>query len=382
MKSNQFTRDFLLMLFGLYYGLNLLYIDGSILSQICLVTIILISVVYLIKTLLSNYHKSLFFKAWTFMIVLNIIGFICNPDFSEGLSRDMFKAILVCMLPFYPFLYFTRKGLLTSNHLIIFMLVIIPIFILQFFKLESSILAERAYSEMNVVNNVSYSFVSLIPFVFLIKRNRFYSSMLMILLFIFIIQGSKRGAILTGSIGLLLYFYFQMSIIEDKKRIRSYLLAILALGGLSVITYNYLMSNDFLIYRMTSMFSGDSSGRDYLYLTLFNKWYYSYNLFNLIFGFGFAASVTLAGDYAHNDWLELLSNFGITGICTYLFLFYAAIKYCLDKALTIDKRLLMITITLMWFFTTLISMSYTSQGGFLQAILLGYLIAEKEKIPE
>ena len=379
MIINRIIRNFLLFLFALYYALNWLYSTGSVISQICIVTIILISGVYFIKTLLLNDKNSLFYNAWTLLILLNIIGFIFNPDLSEGRARDMFKNILGGMLPFYPFYYFAKKDILNSTHLIRFFLIIMPVIILQFFKIESTILIEMDTDNTNVVNNMAYSFVSLIPYVFLVKRKKLLSGGLMIIIILFIIQGAKRGAIIVGSIGLLMYFYYLMITIEKRQLILGSMAVIIIFLGLSVFAYKTLISNEFLIGRMTSVLEGDLSGRNIIYKTIFSKWYNCNNIFNLVFGFGFAASVKIAGDYAHNDWLELLSNFGVLGICAYLFLFYAAAKYCLSKVWLIDKRVLMITITLMWFFTSLFSMSYASLGGFMQAILLGYLIGNRSE---
>ena len=81
----------------------------------------------------------------------------------------------------------------------------------------------------------------------------------------------------------------------------------------------HLMSEEFMIKRMASILEGNTSGRDVIYGTIFTKWYSSTNIWNLLFGFGFAGSLEITGgSYAHNDWLELLSNFGLTGIIAYL----------------------------------------------------------------
>jgi len=123
---------------------------------------------------------------------------------------------------------------------------------------------------------------------------------------------------------------------------------------------------------------GGSSGRDIIYANIFNGWYSSQSILNLLFGFGFAASLNLSnGKFAHNDWLELLSNFGLIGICVYLGLFIIGFKYVFYTKWTVEKRILIFTVLLIWLFTTFVSMSYTSEKGYIQSLLIAYLIGNK-----
>ena len=84
--------------------------------------------------------------------------------------------------------------------------------------------------------------------------------------------------------------------------------------------------------------------------------------------------------FAHNDWLELLSNFGLFGVIVYIMLFFAAYKLIRNPNWgDTDKRLFMLTVIIMWFLITLFSMGYTSSDGYLKAMLLAYLIGNRNK---
>ncbi|HEU4788942.1 MAG TPA: hypothetical protein VFS71_04595 [Flavobacterium sp.] len=139
------------------------------------------------------------------------------------------------------------------------------------------------------------------------------------------------------------------------------------------------LENELLIERMNSIAEGNSSGRDEIFNKIFDSWYDDESLKIFLLGFGFAGSVHLAGNYAHNDWLELLSNFGILGFTIYLVLFYAALIQLWNRNWRIDKKMLLLTIILMWFLTTLFSMWYTASQGYTQAILLAYLMGSKKE---
>jgi O-antigen ligase len=372
MILHRIARNGLFLLFTSYYLLNSLFTEGSVWSQLCFVSIVLLSGLYFIKTLLQNNNKGLFYNAWTFLFLLNIIGFLFNPQFSDGLTRNMFKNVLITMLPFYPFMYFTGKKLLKPGHFVAFLLIMLPVIILQYYTNQNSFSLEYGIDMSEVVNNSAYSFVGLIPFVFLIKKKRLLSGGVMAIIILFIIQGAKRGAIIAGFLGLIMYFFYQIETADKRNRIPGILAAVVVLSAISAFAYDSITGNDFLMERLASTLEGDSSARNVVYSTLLGRWYNSNNFLNLVFGFGFAQSVNIAGGYAHNDWLELLSNFGLTGVCTYLILFLAAIKYCLRKDWMTERRIMMLTIILIWFSTSLVSMWYNS-GGFMQAIILGYL---------
>ena len=385
MKKIKYIRNLLFLLFVIYYAQGSLYAQGSIIAKASLALVLVISGFYCIKTLLDRKKKNFFYKAWTALLLLNIVGFVFTANFGESHHVSMLKGILVTSLSFYPFYYFAQRGLLKSKHLLIFFLVMIPITILQYFFNANQILLERLSDSTELVNNIAYSFVALIPFVFLFKEKKVYSIASMALLMFFIIQGGKRGALIAGVIGLLFFIYYQLKTIDKRHRYRSYLLVLIGVLGLGYFAYDVFQNNEFLIARMQKLGeAGGSSGRDIIYMNLFNAWFNSDSLFHLLFGYGFAASLYLSGtgNFAHNDWLELLSNFGLLGALIYALLFYAAIKYIRNKSWDIDKRLLLLTIVSIWFFSTLVSMSYTSMNGYIQSVFLAYLIGSNSKTIE
>ncbi|HHX69286.1 MAG TPA: hypothetical protein GX708_14720 [Gallicola sp.] len=382
MFKEKYLLFILLSLIVIYFSQGVFYASGSIISQLCLFSFLALSGIYLVKLLLTRRKKELFFKAWTALLLINVLGFVFTGYLSNPHHFGMFKGILISSLPFYPIYYFSRKGILRSKHLIIFFFVMFIISILQFYYNREQILLERISGNEDVVNNAAYMFVNLIPFVFLIKKSKIISLLSMLILVFFIIQGSKRGAIITGSVGVLIYIYYQLRTIEKKHRVKGYFITAIGIVVLGYFIYNFYLENEFLSYRIQSMLEGDSSQRDRIYFDIFKGWYNSSNILNLIFGFGFAGSQQLAsGSFAHNDWLELLSNFGLIGVSIYIMLFYSAYKLIRYSQWDSDKRILFICVVAMWFLITLFSMGYTSTGGYLQAIMLAYLIGgDKRKL--
>lgn len=376
MKLHKYIRILLFVLIIVYFAQGSLYEEGSLLSQATLFSILGLSGIYFIKTLDKPIYKNLFYKSFTALMLINIVGYIFTGNHSEPIYFNQLKTILIAALPFYPFYYFAQNKILKERHLFLFFIFLIPVIIADFYFSKDAILATRV-SNFNIVNNAAYSFVFLIPYVFLIKHKKIVSSLIMLLLLFFIVEGAKRGALITGVIGAVFFAYYQLRTIEKKNRALGFLFVGIGITVIAFYGYKYYISNEYLVERMISITQGDSSGRDEIYASLFNSWYESNSYINLLFGFGFASTLTVSesGHFAHNDWLELLTNFGLLGVIIYVTMFYAAIRYALDKKLSIDKRLLMMAIVSMWFMTTAVSMNYTSSNAMYQNILIAFLMA-------
>jgi O-antigen ligase len=141
------------------------------------------------------------------------------------------------------------------------------------------------------------------------------------------------------------------------------------------------MENEFFLRRLDQMAEGDSSYRTENYMRILEAWFSSESFINLIFGFGFASSLEITGrHFAHNDWLELLSNFGLIGVLLYLFLIGSTYKYLKDKKYSFENRLMLLSIVIIWFLMTMFSMWYTALFTFLQAVLLGYIYGEQARL--
>jgi len=375
-KTDKYLKYALFILFILYESQGLFYESGSIISRSILAVIMVISGVYMVKTFALPRKKG-FYKAWTAFLFLNIIGFFFTGRLSDSYQFGMFKNTLVCLLSFYPFYYFSVKKQLAAKELLIFFLIMLPVAIGQFYYSRTLILSGRYSLNEDIVNNAAYKFVFLFPFVFLIRKNKVLSAIFTLVILFFIVAGSKRGAIVVGAVILIWYFYYQMKMIDKRQKWKGYLLSFVSIAAVTFMGYRYYLGNEYLRYRLELAAQGNISGRDVIYSDIWNAWLNS-NVFHLLFGYGFAASIKITGgSFAHNDWLEILSNFGLLGIIIFAVLFYQGFKLCLNKKWERDKRILMAAIITSAFATTLFSMWYTSWGTYLNAMLLAYLVGNK-----
>lgn len=379
MRIHIYIRNLLFILLVLYSAQGTLYPSGTFISQSILGLVFVISLIYFIKLSALNVKKPLFYKAWTLLLILNVFGFIFTGSVENPLHFSLFKGILISLLTFYPFYYLASKELLTSRILVQFFIVILLVTIFQFFKNAQNLMMEQ--DSDSVVNNLAYAFVGLIPFAFFL-RNKLLAYGAVVILMFFIITGAKRGATVSGALGLLLFMYYQLRTVRKKNRMKGYVLSLLGIVGLIYLTINFLETNELLIKRLESLREGDSSGRDLIYANIFNAWYNDDSVIHFLFGYGFAGSITLSGtgNYAHNDWLELLSNFGLLGVSIYLFFFYAGYSSIRNPTWNVNRKIIMLTTLSIWFLITLFSMGYISDGGYIRAILIAFLLGGSKNI--
>ena len=264
------------------------------------------------------------------------------------------------------------------------MLIVLPLTILQFYINKASILLITGKDPENIVNNMAYSFVFLIPFLFFLKNRKITSLIVASIIMIFIIQGAKRGAVVTGIASMSFFLFYQFTNINKKHRIKSIVVTLMGIIVIVFLGIDFIEKNQFLVQRMQSISEGNSSGRDIIYSNLFNAWSNSNNPITLLFGFGFGKTILLSGTgtWAHNDWLELLINFGFLGVLVYLTLFLSSVMLLFNENWSKDKKLLLLSIMSIWFITSMISMNYMASDSLYQSIALGYIIGSNNKTIE
>ncbi len=374
MLKDRIFAHFLLFLYLLYYSQGILYPNGTLISKLSLITILIISLFYILLTFFKKFGNR-FLKLWSILLLSNVISYLIYYD-NEPLRLDMMKNTLISMTSLFPFYIFASNKILSINVLKMFFLIFTIIMITQFFKTNER-LSFELYSD-NVVNNISYIFVLLIPTIFLFKNLITQSILLCILLF-FIIIGNKRGAFLSASVASIIYLIY---IIVKSNQSRKFVRLVYAIFFSTIIVFFYykiVNTNDFIISRLSSIAFGDSSGRDVIYKVLYDKWTSSDNIWNIFFGFGFANSIYITGGhYAHNDWLELLSSLGLYGIILYTMILYTAFKYARSNFLNIKLNYEWYAILAIWILSSFFSMWYTSMAVFTQSILIANLFNENK----
>lgn len=375
---NIIYQNLLFLFVVIYFSQGAIYPSGSLIAKISLFFILIISLFFLIKSLFLKGEKSLFYYSWIFLFILNLIGFILVGNY-EDIYFSQIRNISAAILPFYPFYYFARKGCVDNKKFIFLFLVLFPIAILNFYYSRITLLSMYSNGRENVVSNAAYFFVAILPFLFLWERKRILPIISLIILLFFIIQGAKRGALITGVAGMLVYFIYLFKTVDPKERAKGVIFSIIAVILIFISFYHFYLSNEYLMNRFDNVVQ-NTTNRDIIYNNLWNNWYHSDDLIKYLFGFGFASTIMYSGTglLAHNDWLELLTNFGLLGILIYTLLFCSMIHYVFFSKAPLNSKYMMLAILIIWLLKTLFSMFYTVPLTLTTSMLLGYLYGSSE----
>lgn len=322
--------DYYIAIWALYYLQGVLYPQG-IINRLLQLIMILWAGIVTIKSLKSAL-KSPFLKVTLYLVLMYCIygGWIIlfgNVPNKSGWAPPTYiylQVSLNSLLPIFLFFHYTKKGLVNTNIIIRYSIIFLLVSIVMFYKNKYSLMEKLNHEE--VTNNMGYLFVSLIPLVFFFNKRPILQYALLATIGAFIFMGFKRGAMLIGSLSIIFFIYSNFKSANKKQKIGIMLLSI----GIIIVAVYYLsymmQSSDYFKRRIEQTIEGDSSGRDVIYGSAWDKFLNETNLFYLLFGHGADATVGITGNYAHQDWLEILINNGIIGVLILLSFFAVMAK--------------------------------------------------------
>ena len=116
-------------------------------------------------------------------------------------------------------------------------------------------------------------------------------------------MGMKRGAILLGAILAIYFLYHSLKEASQKEKLYLLLLSLVASILILLVVQDLMANSAYFQRRVEQTLEGNASGRDSIYSLLWYSFLENGSLFHCLFGFGADATITFAGNYAHNDWL-------------------------------------------------------------------------------
>lgn len=384
MKATVNSCDIYIGGWCLYYLQGSLYASGSVLSQSILLCLLLSSLYYFFVVNVKNKFP-LFLKFANVLLLMFVyygllLIFSGEERHFEGggtvVNFEYLKQVCMSFLPMFAFYYFALMGKLTEQRLRIYSVVFFVVACFSFIdnynnQLQKALMEGSSREEFT--NNVGYEFVAILPLLYAWRERVFVQYLFLFALSCFVFMSMKRGAILIHCVCMIVFLYKMFKIVNSRQRVLMALLLLLLLAIGAYCLFSFYENSIYFQRRMERTMEGDSSGRDMLLLKLFNAWL-GFDFFSLLFGKGADATISIAGNYAHNDWFELLINQGLLGITLYICYFlglYFEIKKAKKTCRTYSTPLLLLFIIL--FVSSLFSMSYSSISIFL-SISVGYYL--------
>ena len=285
------------------------------------VTLLMVVLLLIQITTHNTKPNSIIYHVFILIVFIVIITVLNEHGFTSFYS---FIKISYPLIGFSLMYYLTRNSALDDNKFKLFILSVIVIYgIISYLNLGHRLDLRRGLS---VADNTGYSLVTLLAGVMLFanKKKTFLVSLF------FIIVGAlvcgKRGAIVALAIALLpiIKYYLTYYSRSNAKEVIMIMIAIIA----SYVAL-YLFGDFFKesLSRFDSIEEDGGSGRTDIYrLYLFH--FTQSDFVHQIFGHGlYAGQWGKAHEYAfisivaHNEWLEMLFDFGVLGLLLYLTIF-------------------------------------------------------------
>jgi O-antigen ligase len=308
-------------------------------------------------------------KALLVFVAFNLLYFFISFLW-ENPSYAQIGNILCALLPLSLFVCLSQKKVMNDCFITVMGVVLLVTAVLQYYHYERMALLELRNDDVDITNNSAVAFLMLLPMVFLMKNNIQKWVTIMICIF-FLIMGAKRGNILAAVLPIVLFVY---SMLKDSRRsgIKIVLVLALIVGG-SILTYRWISNNDYLMYRIEQTQAGYSSGRNVIYAGAWHAWFNSDNIAKQLFGLGFDGILDLESTrhrHAHNDWLEVLVNYGLLGAILYFAVFITLLLQ-VRRIKSFRMRMAFLSSLLIWFFKTLYSMGFTGETLSVAMISMG-----------
>lgn len=361
----------------LYALQGVFYTSGGIISKTLLLVFLLLSIYYIYLTF-SKYKFPLILKGVTLLFTLLFTYGACllfsnNEFYAAGMPVPKFeylKSILLSFAPIYACFHFAKQKLLNDNNIRIWVFLFLITATLSYFSVENQVMMDTGNDE--ITNNMAYSFVAILPSIFLFHKKPIIQYLILCYCLMFILLGMKRGAVIIGLFALIYFLYSNRHVVQKKHKILTYALTI---GIITFIIYevnSLLITNEYFLERIDSTMEGDSSNRDELYSYFWSHFKNETSIIDFLFGHGANGTLAIYIDYAHNDWLELAINQGVLGLSIYIiywFIFIKSIRVYHNNKLMKNFLVMFLIIFLI---KSLFSMSYTM--GISATAVLGYML--------
>lgn len=353
---------------------------GGGMAQMILVLLLLFSI-YCFLYVNINYNINSYLKALNYLILMFTVygvirifqgeSIIMEHNLSEVIPFYYLKNIYISLLPIYVYYLLAKIGVLNKNYLQIYLLFFL--FLVSLSYIDNYMNASKSAESEEITNNMGIRFMTLIPMLFFLEKRRLLQYVALVYIFTFVVMGMKRGAILLAVVLTIYFLYHSLKEASQKEKLYLLLLSIVAIVLIGMVVADLMESSTYFNRRVQQTLEGNSSGRDFIYTSLWYAFLENGSLFHCLLGFGADATIEFAGNFAHNDWLELLIDNGLLGIVLYAWYWwkFASLKNIIEDE---NTRCAAVAYCITFFMLTLYSMSYNNMDIFC-TMGLGYCVA-------
>lgn len=327
--SNKVTEDLRIM--------TDIVVKGNLKNTLIITSLLMVACisyfVYFSKQRIKTSKFFIFFLVWTIVVTANAwLNLTANEFIAISTNTRIAITIQQALIHFCLFLFFFAAFKYYGSSLErIFSYIIVSwyIIIALFYLVNYSILIQMVNSGQTALLGTSYILLYPLPLALCLK-NKFWKWLCVIIGAIVVMSSMKRGGVLGFAIAMLIYYFVQNLYRHRSKHFVQIIIATIFSVGLLVsafITYDNVMNNGHIQKRLNNISRDEGSGRGEVIEYMFN------NIPNiptdkLIFGYGYLGSVKFSPLHlsAHNDFLEVLYDYGLIGLAVYIWFYILIFK--------------------------------------------------------
>lgn len=314
-----------ILLLHIYEYSAMMILSGETgISSIAVLLLLVVSAIYSLNYITKFNDKfTIIFLSFCATVYLASLLNVSDSPFPNRITY------IVLLLPFFIYIFIYKITIRTNDKILlvpVFMTILFYSISIRYF-LNYSSLSSGLIDEDNYGMVSTYALLYFMPFILCLK-NKYIVYITLFVIFVAVLLSFKRMGIIAFCAGFFAYYFVNNEIIQRKHQLFRIILFLL-ISVFLLIVYNYIdnLSGDFLSYRFNEIQSDDGSGRIPIYKNVVEM--ISLSEFpNLLFGHGWNA-VSLNGNNglsAHNDFLEIIYDFGIIAFILYLFIYFFLYK--------------------------------------------------------
>lgn len=269
-----------------------------------------------------------FFLIWTIVVSTNIWFNTKGYNINILIGLTIQQALMHFFLFVFFYAVFKYYGS-SLESMFLYIVVCWYIVIALTYSVNYSVLGQMALSGQSHLLGTSYILLYPLPLALCLK-NKFWRWFCVIIGAVVVVSSIKRGGVLGFAIAMLTYYFVHNFYINRKKHIvRNFIVMILSIVLVVVvfITYDNVMNNGLIQERLNNISQDDGSGRGEVMSYMFKN-ISNIPIDKLIFGYGYLGSVEFSplNLSAHNDFLEVLYDYGLIGLSVYIWFYILVFK--------------------------------------------------------
>ena len=320
------NRAIVIFLFVLYLALSpTTLVVAGLMRFFPTLVLILVSIFGLISWGgVRNARMGLLFKFFVLFVIFNAI--VTESAYDNKLIT-LVRSTYWIWVYFLSFVFFYNKKLCSKEYQRI--IVLISILMMSVFYISHKF--HVVMIEKEVRDNIIFYSLMLLPWISIIHNKKF-KWIIIVLLSLCTLLSIKRSSAIIMMCSVIIIYYSDF--LRNKKIKLSTIFAgfivVICLVGISYFASDKV---DVVVQRFELIEEAGGSGRDGIYEDVYNR-YLSSSIVKQILGHGFDGvrrdSSYIIPVSAHNDFLEVLYDFGVIGFLLYVLIHFSLIKWSIQ----------------------------------------------------